>query len=401
MEKPKLRWPIDFQVLPELQAIVLRCPHGLTDEPLVLRQELHPVLALLDGSRTVEAMVEQYASNGLTLELMENLLALLDSKFFLESALFHERREEIFTKFREMPIRPAALAGSAYNADPSILAHEIQAFFPSGMPERPLHGLVAPHIDYRRGGSGYGLAYAGLGSEHDVLVILGTSHQYGRRKFILSEKDFATPLGILENARSLTREIAARFGLERSYDEEMRHRTEHSLELQLPFLQCRSSKAKIIPLLVGSFHEAIERNRYPDEEADYQDFLGHFSEVLKEARGRGVRVGFIAGVDMAHVGKQFGDRFELTDEVLGRVRERDDEYLKLFVGKDRHGLHDHIAEDNDARRICGYPSLYTLLDIMERLKISYRASLLGYQQAVDTHKTCGVTFASLHLESSI
>lgn len=401
MDKPKLRWPIDFQVVPELRAIVLRCPLGLTDEPLVLRQELHPVLALLDGSRTVERMIEQDGSVGLTRQVLEELLSLLESKFFLESPVYFERREELLAQFRDLPIRPPALAGAAYNADPRVLAYEIRTFLPTGEAERPLHGLVAPHIDYQRGSSGYGSAYAGLRSEHDVLVIIGTSHQYGVRKFLLSEKDFATPLGILHNARSITREIGVRFGLERSYDEEIRHRTEHSLELQLPFIQCKSSKAQIVPLLVGSFHEAVQNNRYPEEDAEYQDFVGHFSEVMKEARARGVRIGFIAGVDMAHVGKQFGDDFVLTDDVLMRVRERDEQYLQLFVAKDRHGLHEHIAEDNDARRICGYPSLYALLDVMERLELSYRPRLLSYQQAVDPARACGVTFASLHLESLV
>ena len=74
---------------------------------------------------------------------------------------------------------------------------------------------------------------------------------------------------------------------------------------------------------------------------------------LRERRAAGQRVCVVAGVDLAHVGRSFGDHGALTPEFMSKVEQRDRLLLGLAEARDRPGLLGHMAEDDDARRICG------------------------------------------------
>lgn len=104
---------------------------------------------------------------------------------------------------------------------------------------------------------------------------------------------------------------------------------------------------------------------------------------------------------MAHVGKSFGDDKPLTPEFMEHVRQRDLMYLQTIKEQDAHELFSHIAEDEDARRICGFPTMYTVLDVFKRLGIKCTASVYDYRQAVDYPRECAVTFAGVGLYSPV
>jgi hypothetical protein len=107
----------------------------------------------------------------------------------------------------------------------------------------------------------------------------------------------------------------------------------------------------------------------------------------------------VAGVDMAHVGPHFGDTEALTPGYMQQVEVRDRAYLEAIKSQDKKALWQHIAEDSDARRICGFPTMYTILDLFERLQLQYTATLYDYRQAVDYSTGCAVTFAGMGLYS--
>jgi MEMO1 family protein len=257
---------------------------------------------------------------------------------------------------------------------------------------------VAPHIDYTRGGDGYGAIYGALyEGQFDILLLLGTSHQFGERLFILTEKDFITPLGTVPCAKNVVRSIARKVGPEVVFSEELRHKKEHSLELQLPFLQTQNATCEIIPLLVGSFHSFVTSRSYPEENSEYKNMVVAVAETLSNLEQAGKRVGIIAGVDMAHIGPHFGDAAPLTENDLEKVKARDVLYLQAFCSRDKHVFFDHMIEDGDARRVCGYPSLYFLLHVLEEMGTGVSMDIVDYQQAVNDEKTCGVTFSSIAL----
>lgn len=412
--RPKLRWPIDIRLhdIPqgaspvgaaaERQVLVLQCPLGVAEQPLYLLPAAGQVISLFQGELTYEEIVARCAPLGLREETLRELITLLDEHLFLANARFFAAEREKREGYGSLSVRPAALAGLSYPGAARELGVLVDSFLaphhaPPAMGE--LVCLVAPHIDYRRGGVSYGEIYPHLREPRvDTFILMGTAHQYSRHMYHLSAKDFESPLGRLSCDLEFVTKLANRYGSSRAFADEFLHKREHSLELQLPFLSRVSPGSSIVPILVGSLHEAVSSGRSPREFDEYESFVGSLVESIREATRSGKRVCFIAGVDMAHVGSFFGDPWELTPERMAHVAERDARYLEAIAAHDLNRLFSHIAEDGDARRICGFPTMYTILDTLSRLGIRARCQTRRYHQAVDYPSGCAVTFAGMALE---
>lgn len=81
-----------------------------------------------------------------------------------------------------------------------------------------------------------------------------------------------------------------------------------------------------------------------------------------------------------------------------RMREigyRDQQYLRAIEECNHKALFDHIAEDQDARRVCGFPTMYLVLDVLNRLGGETDVDVVAYDQAVDYPSDCAVTFAGV------
>jgi predicted class III extradiol MEMO1 family dioxygenase len=139
----------------------------------------------------------------------------------------------------------------------------------------------------------------------------------------------------------------------------------------------------------------VAAGRPPEEYEVYESFVAALVECTAERMRAGGRICFLSGVDMAHVGRAFGDSGALTPEFMEEVARRDRVYLDAIAAHDKRALFAHVAADGDARRICGFPTLYTVLDVLERLGIRYTTDLVDYRQAVDYASDCAVTFAGV------
>lgn len=417
---PKLRWPLEVShhVIPNQdgqtqEIILLKCPFEIA-EPLPLNAAVGPLLQELSGKQSAHDIFLKYRSFGITLNLVEELVSLLDSSFYLESPSFLEKEAAYRRYYSKQDTREAALAGFVYPAAPAELCKLIEGYTSARLDTTEklalqsistlevetqgssLLGIKSPHIDYRRGGRGYGLVFPSLYQRPgDIFVVIGTNHQYSRGLFHLTEKDFVTPLGSCRTDKDFVQQLAQGYGPIRSFAEEVVHKKEHSLELQLPFLQYKVQQPLIVPILVGSFHRYMSSGKRPETDDEYDSFVSALEKAIKSRQQQGMRVQFIAGVDIAHVGKQFGDSFELSEDILAVVQKRDNEYLRFIQQHDPASLFQHIAEDDDARRVCGFPTMYTLLDLMKRLDTPYQAHLNCYNQAVDASAGCCVSFAGM------
>lgn len=407
LEYPKLRWPLDIRLerLESQDVLLISCPLGITRDPLLLVPAVGPIIGSFEGRLSIQEITAKFSPYGLTENVVRELVSLLDKHLFLTSPRYFSAEKAVRDEFKHSPVRHPALAGGGYPALPEQLAQEIDRYLsvPNGLvqaPEKGMLGLVAPHIDYRRGSDCYGLTYRHLKSQkHDLYVLMGTAHQYSKRIFHLTRKNFFSPLGNLPTDTEFVDQLAAQHGIERSYADEFLHRREHSLELQLPFLHRLKKEPKLVPILVGGFHHMLGDGKFPEHFEEYDSFASALTECLKSRLSEGASICFIAGVDMAHVGQSFGDRNRLTPEFMDHVRLRDLEYLDTIRKHDRHKLFNHIAEDQDARKICGFPTMYTVLDVLGRLKLDYSAHVFDYRQAVDYSRDCAVTFAGIGLYS--
>ena len=97
--------------------------------------------------------------------------------------------------------------------------------------------LLAPHIDYARGGVSYAWGYKDLAEQCDagVFVIVGTSH-YSPARFTLTRQHFNTPLGMVTTDQDYVSRIVAHYG-DGLFDDPLAHLPEHSIELEVVYLQ--------------------------------------------------------------------------------------------------------------------------------------------------------------------
>lgn len=394
---PKLRWPVEIRlesVGSGQQVLFIQCPNGLS-KPLLLVKEIAPVVMAMNGELSTEQILERFSGAGLTQSLLNELLNLLDSHFFLENERYLEAFSKHKQSFAELTVRTAALAGGAYPSDPEELRLLVDKCIGQEPKVRRLCALISPHIDYDRGKVVYGTAYRHFAASQDsTIILIGTSHRPGDTLFQLCRKDFASPLGLLRSDKDFIQELSGLYGQERGFRDEYLHAREHSLELQLPFLAARAPQAKIVPILVGGFHEFLRLGKTPGSAAEYDDFIEALRYAIAKWRAAGREVVFVLGIDLAHVGRQFGDSFDLTPEVAERIRHRDYAYLECLKARDKSALWSHVAEDLDARRICGFPTTYSVLDTLERLGLKYTFEIFDYKQAINPRAGCMVTFAA-------
>jgi MEMO1 family protein len=152
-----------------------------------------------------------------------------------------------------MNIRPAAVAGMFYPGDPAELARDVRAML-ADADVRALHpkALIAPHAGYIYSGPVAASAYALLApiaGQIKRVVLLGPTHRVAVRGLALPGADaFDTPLGRVEIDLAAAQQIAH---LPQMTMSPQAHALEHSLEVQLPFLQTLLPNFKLLPLAVG------------------------------------------------------------------------------------------------------------------------------------------------------
>src|SRR6202041_3197834 len=223
----------------------------------------------------------------------------LDRAYFLDSPAFHERERRVREEFLASPDRPAALAGLCYEKDPAKLRLELAAFFdppegPGRVPTKKksasLAGLIAPHIDPRRGAAAYAYAYHELMAHElpELVVILGTSHYgAGPELFSATRKNYATPFGAVETDGAFIDRLAARYNGD-LFADEMLHRGEHSIEFQALFLPYALGIRgyQVVPILVSSFHEMVASGIMPAGDSRVAPFfLARNGELDTKNRG--------------------------------------------------------------------------------------------------------------------
>ncbi len=406
--RPRLRRVDAFPLEHEGRRFLgLRDPGGYADGAVMVPIELLQIVARFDGQHSVadiQRAVLHATGESVPRAGIEELVATLDTHGFLEGDAFEARRSTVDSEFLAAPTRPAAHAGDAYAADPGALAYAMDEFFtsPAGpgairrspspcAPDVAVRAVIAPHIDFRRGGPAYAWAYRDLAErgDADVFVIFGTCHAGMRQPFAVTRKAYETPFGPARVDVELVDALARRAGGLDLFDAEAAHRGEHSIEFQAVFLQYLHGgrrDVRIVPVLTSFAHEAIARGTTPSDTDAVRRFHDALAETI-DATAR--RVVFIAGADLAHVGPQFGDPSPLSIPDLARVEDEDRAMLTSVERGDADGFFESVAGDGDRRRICGLSPIYSLLRMVDGTP----GQLRRYAQWPDPNGT--VTFASV------
>src|SRR5438034_6506093 len=185
------------------------------------------------------------------------------------------------------PIRRAAVAGSWYPGTPAAIAAEVEGYLaaarPPVVPGR-LVGLISPHAGLRYSGPvaayGYGLL---RGRSRLTVVMVGPSHHTAFDGVaVYARGAFETPLGRVPIAEDIAGALLAAGPALREHPEV--HRDEHSLEMQLPFLQHLVPGLRIVPLLMGS-----------QDRAEVEALVGALGRALHERDAL-----LVASSDLSH-----------------------------------------------------------------------------------------------------
>ncbi|MCD4669712.1 MAG: AmmeMemoRadiSam system protein B [Actinomycetia bacterium] len=151
-------------------------------------------------------------------------------------------------------IRKSTVAGSFYPADPEALAGQINGFLEKVEPQdiSNIKAIISPHAGYIYSGQVAAYSYKQLsGSDYDSIIVIAPSHrEYFDFISVYHGDGYETPLGTVMIDSKRARDLAdSSPAIERSHSG---HGQEHSLEVQLPFLQIvLGNKIKIVPVVIG------------------------------------------------------------------------------------------------------------------------------------------------------
>lgn len=384
----------------EEQYIVLWDPSGLSGEKLVLPLNYFFIIQHFDGDHSLQQIGALYLKRFgefLMPGKVEQLVADLEAKLFLEGDRTEGAKAQARHAYREAAVRPAGFAGKSYEADKGQLKKQIDGFFsskegpdfkPSSNKGRLIKGLVVPTYEPKHAGPIYAWAYKELqeSQQPDVLIIIGTAHAGLEGLFAVTDKDFETPLGIVPVDRPIIERLKTL--VPEYFSEDLAHLTEHSIEFQLPFVQTNTGASATIPIVpVLSSFSAMSLSD-PSVRATVDRFLAAMREAVS-ASGKTACV--IAAGELAHLGMRYGDSAPPTDFSFHRSMQYDLEMLKYVEDLKPEEFAGYIQKEKDQRRISGFSPIYCLLRLIEAEK----GQVLRYDRGITDQYNSTVTYASM------
>ncbi len=355
--------------------LLIRDSRRYSDSVLIVPPALVQCLTCFDGEHTnldLRALLVEITGDLQVGAMEDQLVGALRESGFLEEETFFRMREAREKAFAEAPVREAAHAGSAYPENQEELRQTVDEWLgkPEGLvPANGLLGIAAPHVSPQGGYESYRAAYRLLGEDAGdrTFVILGTSHCGAADKFGLTRKPYVTPWGTSETdtqlVEELTRVAPGAIGME-----DYCHAVEHSIEFQIMFLQSLfGPKVRTLPILCGSFARSIYLGGKPEDNEEVKRFFGALGDI---AARESKRLMWILGIDMAHMGRRYGDSFDaIADE--GEMLEtgvRDRERMARVAAGDAAGFWELVQQNRDDLKWCGSAPLYTFLKTMPQAR---------------------------------
>jgi len=194
----------------------------------------------------------------------------------------------------EVTYRPATVAGAFYPSDPEELKTWVKQYLDKGKPsnkEQNIIGIIAPHAGYVYSGWIAGQGYKKVqGKKYDAVIIIAPSHTKAFSGSSVFDGDaYVTPLGEVLVDKELSKEIVKINDLVKM-SREGHHwkgdRAEHSLEVQLPFIQTVLPKTKIVPIVMGS--------------QDFESADALMKAIVNSVRKLNKKVLIVASSDLSH-----------------------------------------------------------------------------------------------------
>ena len=298
--------------------------------------------------------------------------------FFL-TAMFLNKQNNVLPMTRE-PV----VAGQFYEGSFEKLEQQIKDCFhhkmgPGALPVRKRSGFVkaviVPHAGYVFSGPCAAWSYKEIAESEpaDLYVLIGPNH-FGAGSSV-SIDDWKTPFGIIKTDKEFVRELSlsSELPIEDSF-----HEHEHSVEVQLPFLQF-VNKEYLKDMRIACITLSGDRD------------IESIKDGLKQAvENHGKRITFVISSDFTHYGPDYG-YIPFTLDVERKLKELDEGAIKRILEKDAASFLSYVQKNRCT--VCGYIPIYLLLRILKDEK----GRLLMYYKSADItgDYTNSVSYASI------
>ncbi len=261
-------------------------------------------------------------------------------------------------------IRSPAVAGYFYDSDPKALVHRIEESFKSpigpGSPpklnpegERRIISLISPHAGYVYSGPVAAHGYLSMAEDGkpDLIVLIGPNHTgYGSGVSIMDSGSWKTPLGVVDIDEEMAKEIMRHSTIIDS--DELAHVREHSIEVQIPFLQYVLGDFEIVP--IAMLMQDLNTSR-------------EVGEAIAKALGKTNSI-IVASTDMTHY------------EPRSQAENKDKAVIEAILELDEERLINTIYGLNVS--VCGYGPVAATITASKILGAS-NANLLKYATSGD------------------
>lgn len=287
-------------------------------------------------------------------------------------------------------MRKPIVSGMFYADNFDELSNQINDSFhskfgPGALPvkkrDNEIFGVIAPHAGYPFSGPGAAWAYKEIAESKfaDVYIMLGLSHS--GFKSCVSLEDWETPFGTVKTDTEFARVLMANSGLKH---DEKAHSQEHSIEVQLPFLQFANkdclNQIRICPIIVS-------------EDNAYEEIAQSIKKTIEQTRKKAI---LIASSDFTHYGVNYG-YFPFSDDIKENMYRLDNGAIEHIKKLDPEGFLSYI--NDTGATICGRTPIAVAIASCKLLGAK-KAKLLNYYTSGDITKdySSAVGYGAISIE---
>lgn len=249
-------------------------------------------------------------------------------------------------------VRQPAVAGRFYPANPERLRADIESYLSPASPNSRVIACMVPHAGYMYSGPVAGAVFSRLEITASCVVLAPNHTGRGHPLAIMNEGAWRTPLGEVPIDVDLAADLIEEFPALSA--DSAAHRSEHAIEVELPFLQVCRPDAKFVPIAIGTAQLALLEQ------------LGEALAAVIKRRRKPVLI--VASSDMNHY----------EDDATTRVKDR--KAIEKILALDAPGLYETVI--NESISMCGFGPAVAMLTAARRLG-AQRAELVQYATSGD------------------
>jgi len=249
-------------------------------------------------------------------------------------------------------LREPAVAGRFYPANPTKLRGDVESYLSASQPRAPAIACIAPHAGYIYSGRVAGAVFSRIQIPSRCVVLCPNHTGFGHPLAIMKDGAWRTPLGKVLIDSGLAGKLLQVFPA--LVEDSAAHRSEHAIEVELPFLQIIRPDVTVVPIAVGTSRLIL------------LEHLGEALATLIKASEQEVLI--IASSDMNHY----------EDDSTTRIKDR--KAIDQILALDPRGLYETVM--NESISMCGFGPTVAMLTAARHLG-ARRAELVQYATSGD------------------